>query len=103
MKTSSSLFIPKSKMGFSGVPSSNVSNAPHTPLIEDSGLDDSMSSAGGFNSERNIFDFKGQIIEMAKTQKGSKFLQRVLAKAAPEQVDFIIEETKDSLHDLMVD
>lgn len=41
--------------------------------------------------------------EYAKNQQGSKFLQRVLAKASPDVIEFIVIEVGDHLHELMVD
>lgn len=53
--------------------------------------------------DRPIFEYKGQIQDLATTQQGSKYLQRVLAKASPEIVDFIILETSTNLSNLMID
>ena len=40
---------------------------------------------------------------MARTQHGSKQLQKMLAKASPEFVEFAIEECLEGMHMLMVD
>lgn len=48
-------------------------------------------------------DFKGQIPAFAKNQQGSKYLQRVLTKASPDILEFIVVEIGDHLQDLMVD
>ena len=41
--------------------------------------------------------------KLARSQQGSKYLQRVLAKASPDVVDFVVEEVGDSMHELMTD
>ena len=41
--------------------------------------------------------------DYAKNQQGSKYLQRVLAKASPDIIEFIVVEVGDKLHELMVD
>ena len=48
-------------------------------------------------------ELKGQVVELAKQQHGSKQLQKVLARASPDFVGFAIEETLLHLHELMVD
>lgn len=55
------------------------------------------------SSDKSIVDCKGQIPALAKNQQGSKYLQRVLAKASPDVLEFIVVEAGDSLHELMVD
>mmetsp|Transcript_27373 Transcript_27373/g.20522 ORF Transcript_27373/g.20522 Transcript_27373/m.20522 type:complete len:82 (-) Transcript_27373:804-1049(-) len=48
-------------------------------------------------------ELKGQIVEMSKQQQGSKYLQKLLAKASPDFVGFAIDECLYHLQDLMVD
>jgi hypothetical protein len=48
-------------------------------------------------------DYKGQIAGFAKNQQGSKYLQRVLAKASPDILDFVVVEVGDKMHELMTD
>jgi len=43
------------------------------------------------------------VADYAKNQQGSKFLQRVLAKASPDVIEYIVVEVGDSLQNLMVD
>mmetsp|Transcript_6848 Transcript_6848/g.6372 ORF Transcript_6848/g.6372 Transcript_6848/m.6372 type:complete len:314 (+) Transcript_6848:838-1779(+) len=50
-----------------------------------------------------IYEYKGQISNLAMTQQGSKYLQRVLTHAAPEMVEFIFQEVLDKLSALMPD
>lgn len=54
-------------------------------------------------NDKNIMDYKGEIPAFAKNQQGSKYLQRVLAKASPDILEFIVIEVGDYLQDLMVD
>lgn len=54
-------------------------------------------------NDKNVMDYKGQIVAFAKNQQGSKYLQRVLAKASPDVLEFIVVEVGDNLHELMVD
>lgn len=54
-------------------------------------------------NDKDVMDYKGQIPTFAKTQQGSKYLQRVLAKASPDVLEFIVVEVGDDLHELMVD
>jgi hypothetical protein len=54
-------------------------------------------------NDKNVMDFKGQLVEFAKNQQGSKYLQRVLAKASPDILEFVVVEVGDNLHELMVD
>jgi len=54
-------------------------------------------------NDKDIKDYKGQLVAFAKNQQGSKYLQRVLAKASPDILDFIVVEVGDNLHELMVD
>lgn len=42
-------------------------------------------------------------MNMQNNQQGSKYLQRVLAKASPDVIEFIVIEVGDHLHELMVD
>jgi hypothetical protein len=63
-------------------------------------------SAGNINiptNDKNVMDYKGQIVAFAKNQQGSKYLQRVLAKASPDILEFIVVEVGDNLHELMTD
>ena len=53
--------------------------------------------------EKSVYEYKGQMHSLAKSQQGSKFLQRVLAKASPDVVDFVVEEVGDHMHELMTD
>ena len=55
------------------------------------------------SNDKNIMDYKGQIVAFAKNQQGSKYLQRVLAKASPDVLDFIVVEVGDNIHELMTD
>lgn len=55
------------------------------------------------SNDKNVLDYKGQIVAFAKNQQGSKYLQRVLAKASPDILEFIVVEVGDNLHELMVD
>lgn len=55
------------------------------------------------SNEKNVMEYKGQIAMFAKTQQGSKYLQRVLAKASPEVLEFVVVEVGDHLHELMTD
>jgi len=55
------------------------------------------------SNDKNVMDYKGQIVAFAKNQQGSKYLQRVLAKASPDVLEFIVIEVGDNLHELMVD
>jgi hypothetical protein len=45
-----------------------------------------------FDKESDIEALKGEITELAKTQTGSRFLQRQLTKLSPSFVTFILEE-----------
>lgn len=54
-------------------------------------------------NDKNVMDYKGQIVAFAKNQQGSKYLQRVLAKASPDILEFVVIEVGDHLHELMVD
>jgi hypothetical protein len=40
---------------------------------------------------------------MARQQHGSKYLQKLLARASPDFVEFAIDESLHALHLLMVD
>ena len=42
-------------------------------------------------------------MDLAWNPNGSKYLQRVLTKATPEMIDFIVSEVADSVSELMVD
>ena len=53
--------------------------------------------------EKSVYEYKGQMHKLARSQQGSKYLQRVLAKASPDVVDFVVEEVGDSMHELMTD
>lgn len=55
------------------------------------------------SNDKNVMDYKGQVVSFAKNQQGSKYLQRVLAKASPDVLEFIVLEVGDHLHELMVD
>ena len=46
---------------------------------------------------------RGKVVELAKQQHGSKQLQKILAKASPEIVNFAIEECINHMHELMTD
>eukprot|EP00347_Sterkiella_histriomuscorum_P005046 403358108 len=48
-------------------------------------------------------ELKGRVVEMARQQYGSKQLQKLLAKASPDFVNFAIEESLYHLHTLMSD
>jgi hypothetical protein len=48
-------------------------------------------------------ELKGQVVEMARQQYGSKQLQKLLAKASPGFVGFAIDEALYHLHELMAD
>lgn len=48
-------------------------------------------------------EYPGQLIGFCKNQHGSKYMQRILAKANPETVDFIVKDIADQIHELMVD
>lgn len=54
-------------------------------------------------NDKNVMEYKGQLVAFAKNQQGSKYLQRVLAKASPDILDFVVLEVGDHLHELMVD
>ena len=54
-------------------------------------------------NDKNVMDYKGQLVAFAKNQQGSKYLQRALAKASPDVLEFIVVEVGDNLHELMVD
>jgi hypothetical protein len=54
-------------------------------------------------NDKNVMDYKGQLVAFAKNQQGSKYLQRVLAKASPDILEFVVLEVGDHLHELMVD
>ena len=58
---------------------------------------------GPEKSVQAIFEYKGQIAELAMSQQGSKYLQRVLTKASPDVVEFIIQEIGFKLSHLMTD
>jgi hypothetical protein len=63
-----------------------------------------MSSPPGLDKPlQSVFEYKGQIDKMAMTQQGSKYLQRVLTKASPDVVEFIIQEIGMQLSTLMID
>ena len=55
------------------------------------------------SNDKNIMDYKGQVVAFAKNQQGSKYLQRVLTKASPDVLDFIVIEVGDNIHELMTD
>jgi len=55
------------------------------------------------SNDKNVMDYKGQLVGFAKNQQGSKYLQRALAKASPDVLEFIVVEVGDNLHELMVD
>jgi hypothetical protein len=46
---------------------------------------------------------RGKIVEMAKSQQGSKTLQKMLAKASPDFVMCAFEECVDKMDQLMID
>lgn len=54
-------------------------------------------------NEKNVMEYKGQIVAFAKNQQGSKYLQRVLAKASPDVLEFVVIEVGNDVHELMVD
>eukprot|EP01016_Furgasonia_blochmanni_P030432 TRINITY_DN31681_c0_g2_i1.p1 TRINITY_DN31681_c0_g2~~TRINITY_DN31681_c0_g2_i1.p1 ORF type:complete len:215 (+),score=46.46 TRINITY_DN31681_c0_g2_i1:35-646(+) len=51
----------------------------------------------------NILSYKGQLVSLAKTHVGSRMLQRFYSKCKEEELQFIFEEIKDCLKDLMLD
>lgn len=50
-----------------------------------------------------IYEYKGNVANLVLTQQGSKYLQRVLTKASPDVVEFIIQEIGFKLSRLMTD
>ncbi|CDW87894.1 rna-binding [Stylonychia lemnae] len=64
-----------------------------------------LDSSADLNEESQQLqsELKGQIVEMARQQYGSKQLQKLLAKASPDFVGFAIEESLYHLHQLMAD
>ena len=52
---------------------------------------------------QSVYEYKGEIGNLALTQQGSKYLQRVLSKASPDVVEFIIQEIGMQLCHLMTD
>ena len=52
---------------------------------------------------QSIYEYKGLLSNLAKTQQGSKYLQRVLTRAPPDVVEFIIKEVIKEMKTLMID
>jgi hypothetical protein len=58
---------------------------------------------GPEKSVQSIYEYKGHVATLAMTQQGSKYLQRVLTKASPDVVEFILQEIGMKLSNLMTD
>lgn len=52
---------------------------------------------------QSVYEYKGKLQYLATTQQGSKYLQRVLTRASPDIVEFIIKEVIKDMSNLMVD
>eukprot|EP00742_Colponemidia_sp_Colp-10_P000746 GILJ01000810.1.p1 GENE.GILJ01000810.1~~GILJ01000810.1.p1 ORF type:complete len:1060 (+),score=180.51 GILJ01000810.1:230-3409(+) len=50
-----------------------------------------------------LVNLKGRLLAMAKTQNGSRYVQRQLSRAGPEDVEFIFNEIREGIADLMTD
>lgn len=57
----------------------------------------SLNLPGPEKPVQSVYEYKGKIANLAMTQQGSKYLQRVMTRASPDIVEFII---KESIHDL---
>ena len=63
----------------------------------------SLNLPGPEKPVQSIYEYKGNIANLAMTQQGSKYLQRVLTRASPDVVEFIIKEWMHDLKYLMTD
>ena len=50
-----------------------------------------------------INEMRGKVVEQAKTKQGSQHIQKLLDRASPELVEFIVVESLTSFSDLMID
>lgn len=94
------------KLGPNSKPSSKILKKTNSGQYHNKSRRSSNAVAANITiptNDKDVMDYKGQISSFAKTQQGSKYLQRVLAKASPDVLEFIVVEVGDHLHELMVD
>ena len=89
---------------------SNKSSSYHTSdnasIDKDSHSGSTIKEQESENNEESATlqnELRGTVVSLAQQQTGSKQLQRYLEKAAPDLVEFIIEEVIHDLHQLMSD
>lgn len=81
------------------IPRGNLSTVPiqRNEFIED------FKQKLIYNKKIELKDLKGHIIELAKDQFGSRYLQQQVQKGIPEEKQLIFEEIKSQAYELMSD
>lgn len=93
------LLAPSSEASASLPASASTSKAPGRPHSIKGQVD--VQATGPLPSEIN--ELKGQVIQLSRTQAGSKYLQRQLLKGHPVIVNIILEEIEEDIVHLMCD
>lgn len=88
---------------------SDSETIPFTPKAESTevGFGGEDPQAGQITDDMvenfKLEDHVGSIVEFAKTYSGSRVLQKFFPRANQQEIDIVIQEIEENIHDLMLD